>query len=771
MRKWLCIFFFLSLTLLVNGQTITGKVVDEQQNPMQYANIVLLSMPDSTFIQGTISDPNGVFKIVSDGNKGLLRISSVGYVTLYKSCNDGNLGIIQLTSDAQMLGEVVVKGDLPQTRLKGSSMLTGVAGTILEKAGTAENLLDKIPGVSAGNGNVKVFGRGTPEVYINGRKVQDSSELDKLASDNIQSVEVINNPGARYKASVKAVIRITTKKAVGDGLGIYNRFNTTYKYGWSVLDQFNFNYRKNGFDLSGMLYGANGHSEQNKTVVQRTYLDKQWNQFSDITNRTNSQQISAMLSLNYQFNKDHVLGMRYDYDRKPKDYWKFGMPTTVYQDNELYEESANNSIQDTRSTNHRTNFYYNGKVGEWNIDFNADGVWDESKNPAVSIEINETDGIKEQRTVTTYSQIKNSLYAAKVIVSYPFWEGNLVFGSEYSHTSRMNRYANVEGILDNDDSNIIEGIWAAFLEYNRSFGRVDVQAGIRYENVQADYYEYNKKVDEQSKVYNNVFPSLAFSFPINKVQMQLSYAADISRPSYGQLRGNITYGNRYTYESGNPFLKPTISHSLILGSSYKWAYFSLGYQHIKDGMINLSSAYSEKDATIALLSWMNADDYDKIYAQLFLQPKIGKWSPRWGASILKQWYMADTPEGKHNFNHSCAEISWKNSIELPAGILLGADASFSTRGHNENVTINKISWGVNLSLYKQFMKKRFTCYLQGIDIFNTRRDNVTLYSGIRTMQLDTETRRRIVLTVRYAFNNTKSKYRGTGAGSLQKSRM
>lgn len=140
-----------------------------------------------------------------------------------------------------------------------------------------------------------------------------------------------------------------------------------------------------------------------------------------------------------------------------------------------------------------------------------------------------------------------------MIVSYPFWEGNLVFGSEYSHTSRINRYANVEGILDNDDSNIIEGIWAAFLEYNRSFGRVDVQAGIRYENVQADYYEYNKKVDEQSKVYNNVFPSLAFSFPINKVQMQLSYAADISRPSYGQLRGNITYGNRYTYESGNPF--------------------------------------------------------------------------------------------------------------------------------------------------------------------------------------------------------------------------
>lgn len=91
-------------------------------------------------------------------------------------------------------------------------MLTTVVGSVLEKAGTMENLLDRIPNVSAQNGNIKVFGRGEPVIYINGREMRDKSELDRLHSDNIKSIEVISNPGARYAASTKAVIRITTKR-------------------------------------------------------------------------------------------------------------------------------------------------------------------------------------------------------------------------------------------------------------------------------------------------------------------------------------------------------------------------------------------------------------------------------------------------------------------------------------------------------------------------------------------------------------------------------
>ena len=111
-------------------------------------------------------------------------------------------------------------------RLKGDAMVTTVAGSVLEKSGTGNDLLDKIPGISAEEGAVNVFGRGTAEVYINGRKVRSSSELEQLSSDNVKSVEVVRNPGARYDASVKAVVRILTKKAQGEGFGFDNRLVT-----------------------------------------------------------------------------------------------------------------------------------------------------------------------------------------------------------------------------------------------------------------------------------------------------------------------------------------------------------------------------------------------------------------------------------------------------------------------------------------------------------------------------------------------------------------
>ncbi|WP_288860566.1 TonB-dependent receptor plug domain-containing protein [uncultured Bacteroides sp.] len=92
-------------------------------------------------------------------------------------------------------------------------MVTQVQNSSLASAGTANDVLRKTPGVVDDGDGLKVLGRGTPEVYINGRKVRDASELDQLASGNIRNVEVVTNPGARYDASVKAVIRIQTKKA------------------------------------------------------------------------------------------------------------------------------------------------------------------------------------------------------------------------------------------------------------------------------------------------------------------------------------------------------------------------------------------------------------------------------------------------------------------------------------------------------------------------------------------------------------------------------
>ncbi|MCS3156262.1 TonB-dependent receptor [Phocaeicola dorei] len=194
-----CLCFFMGLVTQLNAQiTITGKVIDEQQQLIPYANVVLLSLPDSAFVSGSVSNEEGVFSLNAEETKGVLRISSIGYVTVYRLWDSRNttLGIIRLASDTQMLAEVVVKADIPVTRIRGDALVTNIQNSILSKAGSASDVLGKVPGVIKERDSYEVLGKGTPLIYINGRQVRDDSELDQLNSEDIKSVEVVTNPGA-----------------------------------------------------------------------------------------------------------------------------------------------------------------------------------------------------------------------------------------------------------------------------------------------------------------------------------------------------------------------------------------------------------------------------------------------------------------------------------------------------------------------------------------------------------------------------------------------
>ena len=760
-------------TLAMQAQTLTGKLIDEKNHPLPYANIVLLSLPDSAFVTGCVSAEDGTFRLNAACNNRLIRISSIGYATLYKECTGQDLGTLQLQPDAQMLGEVVVKADMPKVRLKGDAQVTTVQGSILEKAGTGNDLLNKLPGVSADDGAVNVFGSGAAEIYINGRKMRDASELDQLESDNIRRVEVVRNPGARYDAEVKAVVRIYTKRPQGEGFGVNERFVTQYQYGWNVIDQLNVNYRKGGFDLGAMLFGSKIEREDNKSIVQETFLDKTWRQESDLLTGGDRKNVSAMLSLNYQFNDRHSIGARYDYDRCPKSYWDVDMTTRVMQDGTPYEDNTSQGWQSLPETSHSLNAYYNGQAGDWNIDFNADGLWSYQKTLQDMLErYTTTDEGTQQQNVTTYNRDGNTLYAAKLVVSRPLWQGNLSFGGEYTYTDHETVYRNEQGILDDDQSEIKENAASAFLEYSRAFGPVQAQAGVRYEHIGSDYYEGGVRVDEQSRTYDNVFPTLALSLPVGKAQLSLNYSGSIYRPDYWMLRSNVTYINRYTYEGGNPLLRPSIINRLSLDVSWKWIYFNARYTHARDAIIQQSSTYSEDDPTISMLKYFNKYDSDKLYATLSFSPTIGIWSPQLTLMLLQQWYRVDMPDGtRKNFNNPMGSFNWRNNFRLPWGLLLDVDASLDTPGDNENAYIGEVGWAVNVSLRKAFFNERLSLQLQGTDLFNSRDAWVTLYSGNRTLTLAPESRRSFTLTLRYKFNPSKSKYIGTGAGQEQRNRM
>lgn len=758
---------------LTHAQNLTGKVIDEKNEPLAYANVILQT-EDSVFLAGTTTDLEGKFELVLHEKAKLVNLSFVGYTSVVKEIINRDLGEVQLLPDAQLLGEVVVKGYLPKTQAKGDAMVTTVSGTVLEKAGTAENLLDKIPNVTAQNGAVTVFGRGTPEIYINGRKVRNQQELDQLSSDNIKSVEVVSNPGARYDASVKAVIRIFTKKVAGEGFGFDNRSLVRHydEYGWSAYDQLNLNYRKNGFDLSAMLLAGSYHNGNDQTFVIDTHLDKQWRQNLNVTDqKAKSKNLETTLTLNYQFNENHSIGARYNYERVPDYLWIANQFAQTYCENQLYEDLHSINTMDEPETHHRTNFYYNGKVKNWSIDFNADGLWSDTKNTQVTKE-NVMEGVNEaeDRSVTTIDTKQNELYAAKLVLSHPFAKGNLSFGTEYSHNKRNTTYLNPEGIIADDEAMIKEGATSAFVEYAKAFNQLQVQVGLRYEHVGFDYYDAGKFVDEQSKDYSNLFPSIMFSFPIKDIQLQLGYASDISRPSYHQLRSNTFYVNRYMYDKGNPFLMPSITHNVTLGASYKWINLYVGYSHVKDDITNQTVAYSDDDPTIGLLTLQNCPAYDKLVAAVNISPTIGCWTPQLGLAIQKQWYEGETPQGKEQFDSPIGSVTFRNNFKLPKGFLLDVNGSWTTKGYQNNIYLADDMIDVNASLYKSFLKDKLTLQLQAYNIFNPKQV-ATVYSGIRVMQNTQVMHRQISLTLRYKFNTTRSKYKGTGAGESQKNRM
>lgn len=153
---------------------------------------------------------------LNDMKIALTAISLFTMTTIWAKTSDVDSTRHSKLDDTLLLKEVVVKSSLPKTRVKGDAMRTIVNGTILEKAGSCTDVLNRIPQLKAEkDGAVEVFGRGNAEVYINGRKVQDLKELSRIQSDQIRMVDVVQNPGARYAASVKAVVRITLKKQQG----------------------------------------------------------------------------------------------------------------------------------------------------------------------------------------------------------------------------------------------------------------------------------------------------------------------------------------------------------------------------------------------------------------------------------------------------------------------------------------------------------------------------------------------------------------------------
>lgn len=772
MRYFVVFLIYISCNLACIAQSITGKIVDEQGNAIQFANVAMLQSKDSVFVKGVVSDENGSFILNTPHQNGIVKVTCIGYRTVFLNVTDDNLGVIVLKEESMTLGDVIVKSSLPKSKLKNGAVITTVAGSILEKTGNIYNLLDRIPNVTTQNGKINIFGIGEPMIYINGKKVRDNTELDRLNPDEISTVEVKQNPGAQYASNVKAVIRINTKKRTKDGFGFetrtFGKNDENSRIGG--YEQLNINYQKKGLETFTVLKIKDAESSIKQDLVQNTYVDNVWHQRNDIKGSIRNRQLYCGLGVNYQISNNSFIGASFNFNRMFNKAVS-NIATTIYKDYAFTEESASDIAKPGNMSLASSNVYYMGKIGIVDINFNTDWLWDKDFSKVNTLErYQEYGGDWQDKAVHTKTNTKNELFASKLTLTLPFWKGQLSFGGEYSNTNRNSSYdVQPMGLLDKQDNRIKEGMASVFCDYTRKFGQLRVLAGIRYENTDFNYYEEGKRIPEQSKRYGNLLPSLSLSLPVGKTQMQLSYGATIKRPSYYDMRSGIGYDNRYTYESGNPFLVSEISRNINYMVSYKWLMAEGIYTHVSDPIVMLTQSYKD-NPNIALIQNVNWKPYNRIGASLSASPKFGIWHPSLRFHFFKQWFDMET-HGGHGLDNPKITVRFDNTIDTKfctISLLLTAQ----TKGDDETSYMYRNYFSSNLSIYKSFLKGKMVVFFYANDLLGTGNMHSKMYSGsMREIIHHDYSISEYSLTIRYRFNVAKKKYKGTGAGQSQKSRM
>lgn len=772
MRYFVVFLIYISCNLACIAQSITGKIVDEQGNAIQFANVAMLQSKDSVFVKGVVSDENGSFILNTPHQNGIVKVTCIGYRTVFLNVTDDNLGVIVLKEESMTLGDVIVKSSLPKSKLKNGAVITTVAGSILEKTGNIYNLLDRIPNVTTQNGKINIFGIGEPVIYINGKKVRDNTELDRLNPDEISTVEVKQNPGAQYASNVKAVIRINTKKRTKDGFGFetrtFGKNDENSRIGG--YEQLNINYQKKGLETFTVLKIKDAESSIKQDLVQNTYVDNVWHQRNDIKGSIRNRQLYCGLGVNYQISNNSFIGASFNFNRMFNKAVS-NIATTIYKDYAFTEESASDIAKSGNMSLASSNVYYMGKIGIVDINFNTDWLWDKDFSKVNTLErYQEYGGDWQDKAVHTKTNTKNELFASKLTLTLPFWKGQLSFGGEYSNINRNSSYdVQPMGLLDKQDNRIKEGMASVFCDYTRKFGQLRVLAGIRYENTDFNYYEEGKRIPEQSKRYGNLLPSLSLSLPVGKTQMQLSYGATIKRPSYYDMRSGIGYDNRYTYESGNPFLVSEISRNINYMVSYKWLMAEGIYTHVSDPIVMLTQSYKD-NPNIALIQNVNWKPYNRIGASLSASPKFGIWHPSLRFHFFKQWFDMET-HGGHGLDNPKITVRFDNTIDTKfctISLLLTAQ----TKGDDETSYMYRNYFSSNLSIYKSFLKGKMVVFFYANDLLGTGNMHSKMYSGsMREIIHHDYSISEYSLTIRYRFNVAKKKYKGTGAGQSQKSRM
>ncbi len=790
--KKLFVFVCLALLFLQESSSfgqdvraIKGSVFDENKEALPFVTVALRSLPDSTVISGTVTDEQGRFMLDKGGD--ILEISMIGYGTQYFQVGSIDAELeINMKPDSKLLQEAMVSATLPKTELKGDAVVTNISGSVLEHSGNAYDVLAKVPGMISRNGQPEVIGRGTPVYYLNGRKVTDDSELKNLMSEDIKSVDVISNPGSLYGGEVRCVVRIRTVKRQGDGLSFaltsqakqYIYKNHDFEPSWSVLD---LNYRKGGWDFFGKIVYWNQWGYQFSDIYSGTYtkpnndiLENVQEGILQFTKRYIGLQYNG--GANWQINENHSLGFKLDYSSNNRDTGYMLIDNDVYSDGRKIDHlTAVNDSYVPSNGKFMGNLYYDGTIGKLNINFNADVV---TSKTSTDTDVTEESWIAPAQ-IHSSTSADQRLGAGKLILSYPIWKGLLQAGTEETYVFAKQEYNITKIEIPSADASLTENTLAGFAQYALTLPFGQISAGLRYEHVNFDYID---KVDAEhnlNRVQNNWFPSVSFAAQAGDFGFNLSYTGKTVRPNYGYLSNEITYDNRFTYQTGNPKLLNEIQRTLSLSVNWKWLTFSGNYENVENSFFQW--AYPYNDQGVVMIQYDNAKDpVNRFNFYLNASPTIGVWNPRYTAGITKQYFSTTVNDprvegGKRvvELNRPMYMIQADNAFRFKHSWILEANYRYMSPFDDLIAHIQKPLQILEMTVSKSFFKdESLNLKLRWSDILDSNVYYTSVdFGNCEIRQSNDGFSPCVMLLISYRFNSARSKYKGTGAGQDAAGRM
>jgi len=752
------------------GQNFTGKIIDKQNLPISFANIVAKDKVDHSLIKGVTSDENGEFSINLNKENMYLEISFVGFITKKIYPTQTAIGTIVLDEGGQELKEVVVIARKKLIQQKVDRLIFNIENTVAGTGGNALDALKATPSVNVEADNLAIVGKGSVRVMVNDRIVQLSGNelsayLSTIASDDIKNIEVITAPPSKYDADGNSgLINIVLKKSKENSWS--NQLRTSYTQATYPLFNFGntFNYNKNKVNLIASLNGIKGNT------ARFDQYDIVFPSASTVTNldmKNKENMISGRLGLDYKLTSNATIGILYAGSLEDRNLNDDGR-TLMDDGNGTFTINQGNA--ERKNKNHSMNVHFIQKLDtlgrKLSIDidyFNFNNSFDRNFSSEQFI----TNPSFFEAENNTNQDIKN--YSGKIDITHPSKWANFSYGIKTTLTktdSNVNFFNTTTGtpVFDPTQSNEFmysENINALYADMSKQLGeKWQTKIGFRFENTQTKgVSKTNNQTDKRS--YNKLFPSVFLGYnPNNENMFNLSYSRRIERPSFERLNPFRFYLNSISYQEGNPFLQPQISDNLEITHTYKGKLISKAFvNYVDDGYFNIIEVEDGEQQRVVVTYENFFTAYNYGLSQTFIyNPK--KW---WNTTSQATLSKMDT-RYKDGFDLDAELLSgWnfqlynRNTFHLNQAKTVQAEATLIYASRQKLMyfsTSEMIS--LDLGLKFSILDKKLNCAVAVNDILRRKAVDVnTKTNGIDQTYNNYYDTQSVKISLNYSFGNKK----------------